>query len=102
MVLILTTVPDAKTASRIARKLVEGKYAACVSVIGNVSSVYRWKKKIETAKEHLLLVKTSHSRYKKCEKFICSVHPYAVPEILSVPVLQGLGKYLAWLGESLK
>jgi periplasmic divalent cation tolerance protein len=101
-VLVLTTVPDAKTASRISRKLVEKRLAACVSAVGGVSSVYRWKGKIENAAERLLLIKTSAARYGALEKFLASIHPYESPEILAVPVKKGLPKYLKWIGDSTK
>jgi periplasmic divalent cation tolerance protein len=96
-ILVLTTVPDEKTGQEIGRTLVEQRLAACVNVLAQCSSVYRWHGKIETATEVPVLIKTVASRYPRVEAAIRANHPYELPEIVSVPVVAGLGEYLGWV-----
>ena len=100
--LVLTTAPDPKTARAIARRLVSGRLAACVSVKDGFISYYRWKGKIEKAGESLLFIKTSKGRYAGLEKALKFSHPYQVPEIISFPVWRGSSEYLSWLHHALK
>jgi periplasmic divalent cation tolerance protein len=95
--LVLTTVPDAETAERLARTLVEERLAACVNVLPPMRSVYRWKGQIESANEQLLVIKTRKADYAAVEARIRALHPYELPEVIAVPVLAGLPAYLAWL-----
>jgi periplasmic divalent cation tolerance protein len=95
--LVLSTCPDADDAQRLARALVEGRLAACVNVIGPVASVYRWHDAVETAGEHLLLIKTPADSYPALEQALRALHPYEVPEIIAVPVERGLNDYLGWV-----
>lgn len=97
---VLTAVDTREHAQHIARTVVEARLAACVQVIGPVTSTYWWQGRIETAEEFLCLIKTRGDRYPELERAIREAHPYQVPEILAVPVAAGLGKYLAWLDES--
>jgi len=94
---VLCTCPDASTAERLAEQLVGERLAACVSVLPGVTSVYRWQGKIERAGEVLLLAKTRADRYAALEKSLASAHPYELPEIIAVPIHQGLEGYLAWI-----
>ena len=94
----LVTVGDEKTASLIAGGLVEDKLAACVSVVGGVTSVYRWKGKVEKSKEFLLVIKTRKSLAEDVGQFIKRHHTYTVPEILFLDVERGSMEYLDWLG----
>ncbi|MFA6434811.1 MAG: divalent-cation tolerance protein CutA [Elusimicrobiales bacterium] len=94
----LVTAGDEKTASSIAGGLVEGKLAACVSMIGGVASTYRWKGKVETAGEVLLVIKTRKSLVEDVEQFVKRNHPSSVPEILFMSVEHGSRDYLDWLG----
>lgn len=96
----LTTAPDRATARRIARALVGEKLAACVSLVAGVESVYRWKGKMETAREVLLVIKSGAASAGRLRRRIGELHPYEVPEILHLPVTGGAAKYLAWIGES--
>ena len=100
--LILTTVGNEPDAEKIARTLVEEKLAACVNVVPLTFSVYRWKGKIEKDPELLLVIKTVPSRYKALEKRIRTLHPYSIPEVLAMPVVEGNPAYLKWLKESLR
>lgn len=95
--LVLTTVPDAETAERISKILVEDRLAACVSRSSLCLSSFRWMGKIEVEKEHILFIKTSRSRYPELEKKLTSVHPYDVPEIFAVPIKAGHKNYLDWV-----
>ena len=97
--LIYCTCPDREHADRIAGHLVSERLAACVTIMAPTVSVYTWQGKLETAEEHLLLIKTSQSRYAELEQAILSVHPYELPEIIAVPIEQGLPAYLHWIDE---
>jgi periplasmic divalent cation tolerance protein len=95
---VLTATDKREDAERIARSLVEMRLAGCVQIVGPVTSMYRWKGKIETAGEWLCLVKSRGECYGAIEQAIRSLHPYETPEILALPVLGGSRDYLAWLG----
>ncbi len=98
--LVLSTCPDEESALAIARHVVETRAAACVNVLPGLRSVYRWQGRVEEAHERLLLVKTRAERYAAVESAIRELHPYELPEILSVPLLAGLPAYLAWIDEA--
>ncbi len=95
--IVLCTCPDKDTAETIARLLVNDKLAACVNILPGVTSVYRWHEQIESAQEHLLLIKANKSLYQTIEKTIKKHHPYELPEIIAVPVENGLPEYLHWI-----
>lgn len=100
--LVITTVPNIDTARSLAEKLVNERAAACVNIIAPCISTYLWQGKLETAEEHTLLIKTSRSRYQRLEQLIQEVHPYELPEIIGIPVEQGLPAYLAWVAAETK
>ena len=95
--IVLTTCPDAASAERIARVLVEEGLAACVNILPPMRSIYRWKGKIEDASEQLLVIKSAASRFPAIRDRLRSLHPYELPEIIAVPIADGLPEYLAWL-----
>lgn len=95
--LVITTMPNPATAHALAEKLVSERAAACVNVMSPCTSIYLWQGKLETAEEHTLLIKTSRSRYQRLEQLIKEAHPYELPEIIAIPVEQGLPAYLAWV-----
>jgi periplasmic divalent cation tolerance protein len=97
IVLVLTNLPDRATATRLATLLVENRHAACVNILAECTSVYRWEGKVEMATEVPLLIKTTASAYPGLEQTIHANHPYALPEIVSVAVGNGLAAYLAWV-----
>jgi periplasmic divalent cation tolerance protein len=97
----LCTVPDAGTAERLARLLIEKHLAACVNIMPGLTSVYDWQGQIETADELLLLIKTRSDRYPGLEAAIRDSHPYELPEIISVPIGQGLEAYFNWIDQTL-
>ena len=101
-VVVLVTCGSAKQAKTIAEAVVRERLAACVNVLeSSVRSVYRWKGRVETAKEHLLLIKTSRRRFGALEKEIRRLHSYELPEIIALPIVQGSKSYLEWLERSL-
>ena len=97
VLLVLTQCPDQETAERIAGSLVERRLAACVNILGPCRSVYRWQGEIERAEEIPLLIKTTRAGYPELEAAILALHPYQVPEIVALPLDQGLPAYLAWV-----
>jgi len=95
--LVFTTLPDTQSAHRVGETLVREGLAACVSILPPMQSIYTWHGKIETATEHLVLVKSQVSRYTAIQERIQALHPYELPEIIAVPIADGLPAYLAWL-----
>jgi periplasmic divalent cation tolerance protein len=97
--LVFTNAPDRETAVRIAEALVDKRLAACVNVLSGCTSVYRWQGAVERAEEVPMLVKTRAARYPEVEAIIRHLHPYELPEVIAVPVTQGLPDYLQWVAE---
>ena len=97
---VRVTAPDAETARRLARLLVEERLAACVQVLPGITSVYRWEGTVEVATEHLLLVKSTSERFEAIRERVCAEHPYDTPEVLAVPVVAADVRYAAWLDAS--
>jgi periplasmic divalent cation tolerance protein len=100
ILLALSTFPDAATARRIARDLVELRLAACGNVLPQIHSVYRWQGKVESTEEALAIFKLSANRYPEFEARLRSLHPYDVPEIVACPVDKALPEYLRWVIDS--
>lgn len=82
--LVVSNVPDEGVASTIARTLVDERLAACVNVLGRCRSVYRWQGAVEAADEVTLLVKTTRARHDECVQRLAALHPYDVPEIVTI------------------
>ena len=100
--LILNTCPDLPTAQTLAEGLVRDRLAACVNILPSLLSTYRWHGEIESAEEHLLMIKTHSDRYSDLEQYIQQRHPYELPEIIAVPIVDGLPGYLAWIGKEIE
>jgi len=100
ILLALSTFPDAETARRISNQLVSERFAACANILSAVESIYRWKEKIETGSETLVLFKLSEDRQSAFQEKLRSLHPYEVPEIIFAPVSSGLPEYLRWVAEN--
>ena len=99
---VLVTCGSMKEARNIARGVVEKRLAACVNIgTAAVESVYRWKGKVETGREYLLVMKTTASRLKELEEEVKKVHSYEVPEFVVLEVAAGSKEYLRWVQESL-
>ncbi len=95
--LILTTMPDHQSAQQLGEALVREGLAACVNILPPMQSIYTWRGTIETATEHLVLVKAPASRYGTIQERILALHPYELPEIIAVGMADGFPAYLAWL-----
>jgi periplasmic divalent cation tolerance protein len=95
--IVTITAPAGAPAARIARTLVAERLAACVNIVPRISSIYRWKGKVERATESLLIAKTRGALLPRLIKRVQSIHPYEVPEIVAVPISRGAKSYLAWL-----
>ncbi|MDP9003930.1 MAG: divalent-cation tolerance protein CutA [Verrucomicrobiota bacterium] len=95
--LACSTFPEIETARRIARQLVTENFAACANIIPGVESIYRWQDKIEDAQETLVLFKITAARYPAFQEKLRSLHPYEVPEIICLPISDGLPEYLQWV-----
>ena len=95
--LVMTKVPDNAVATRIARALIDARAAACVNILAPCESVYRWQGIVETAAEIPLLIKTTDAAYPRVEEILRECHPYAVPEMIAVPITYGLPAYLTWV-----
>jgi len=96
---ILLTAPDAETAERIGRALVEERLAACANVVPGVVSVFRWEGAVRREAEALVIVKTVAARVEEVRARVVELHPYDVPEVLVLPVVGGHAPYLAWVAE---
>jgi periplasmic divalent cation tolerance protein len=100
ILLALSTFPDAEIARRISNQLVSEHFAACANILPSVESIYRWKDKIESGNETLVLFKLSEDRQSTFRDKLRSLHPYDVPEIIFVPIASGLTDYLQWVSEN--
>ena len=97
--LILSTCPNKKTGNAIARALVHERLAACVNLIPVAQSIYRWKGKVESAKEILLVIKARAADYKRIESRLQTLHPYTLPEVIAINIARGSASYLAWIAD---
>jgi periplasmic divalent cation tolerance protein len=95
--LVLSTVPDEELGRRIARTLVEERLAACVNVSPGVTSFYRWDGKLVEDREFILLIKTKASVLERLEARLKELHPYEIPEFISLTIASGSPEYLGWL-----
>ncbi len=101
-IIIISNLPDLSTAERLATTLVERKLAACVNILPQVNSVYRWRGQVEQATEVAVMIKTVAHRYDEIELVIKAMHTYDVPEIIALPITRGLPAYLDWLSAETK
>jgi len=99
---VLVTCSSREEAEKISKILVEERLAACVNVVSTVKSFFWWEGKIDEAEEHLLIIKTSVEKMEKLIERVKELHSYSVPEIISLPILEGNKDYLKWVEESLK
>jgi periplasmic divalent cation tolerance protein len=98
--IVLTTAGSREEAEKIAQALVERRLAACVNIVGPIHSVYRWQGKVESAAEHLLLIKTIAAKFDAVAKTIRELHSYELPECLELPIEAGNAEYLKWIEDS--
>jgi periplasmic divalent cation tolerance protein len=101
-ILVITNAPDRKVAAQLAEKLIGEHVAACVNVLAPCQSIYHWHGKTESVEEIPMLIKTTTARYTEVERIIRAEHPYELPEIISVPITNGLPEYLQWVENETK
>jgi periplasmic divalent cation tolerance protein len=99
-VVVLTTVGRSTDSHTLASTLVTERLAACVNVLGEMDSIYRWQGAVETERERQIIIKTTAERLPMLQARVHELHPYEVPEFVVVPVVGGTEKYLNWLRES--
>ena len=97
VLVVLCTCPDSATADSLATGLVENGFAACVNILPEIRSIYRWENETQRDSEVLMVIKTCHDAYAKLESWLVDHHPYEVPEVLALPAEQGAEKYLEWI-----
>lgn len=97
VLLVFTNAPDPEAAQKLAHGLVSARLAACVNVLAECTSVYRWNGQIETASETPMLIKTRSALFAEVKAFIIEHHPYEVPEVIALSVGDGSSAYLEWL-----
>ncbi len=102
MILVTTTFESKQEAKKIGKILVDSRLAGCAQVSGPVTSVYRWKGKIENSQEYCLSVKTVSALYQQLEKSIKEHHPYETPEIIATPTYAHSQEYGDWLEDQLQ
>ena len=100
--IVLTTTGSQEEARKIARALVDRRLAACVNIIPQVESIYRWQGKVEDAYEWLLLIKTTTAAFERVRDAIRELHSYDLPECISFSVEDGSSDYLDWISESVE
>lgn len=96
-VVVVTTLPDRAAALTLAQELIARRLAACVNVLADCTSVYRWQGKVENVTEVPVLIKTRTALYPELEAAVRELHPYELPEIIAVPISHGLTEYLEWV-----
>ena len=101
MLVVLTTTSNNEEAEALANGLVESRLAACVQILPNMRSIYRWEGKIENESEHLLLIKTLPEKFEAVERFINENHSYDTPEVVALPAAKISLGYLNWMKDSL-
>ena len=100
--IVLTTTGSHDEARKIAYALVERRLAACVNIVPQIESVYRWQEKVETAMEWLLLIKTQADLFDRVRDAVKELHSYDLPECIMLEVAAGSGEYLNWIAESVR
>jgi len=96
-IVVLITASTEEEAAQIARALVESRLAGCVNIIQGVRSIYRWQGKVEDEVEVLMILKTRRALFDELMRRVKELHSYAVPEIISLPITEGMEEYLEWL-----
>lgn len=99
-VMVLITASSGEEATRLAEMLVGAHLAACVQILPEMESIYRWQGNIERANEVLLIAKTARAKFALLEREVRNLHSYETPEIVAVPIIEGSPAYLEWLAKS--
>jgi periplasmic divalent cation tolerance protein len=98
-IIVYITASSEEEAGKIAKALLEAKLAACVNIVNNVRSIYRWEGKIEAGSEVLMIVKSRRELFRRLRDAVKKLHSYSVPEVVALPVIEGSEDYLNWLRE---
>lgn len=98
--LMLTTVSSREEASTIASELVSRRLAACVNIVGPISSVYRWQGAVENSEEFLLIIKSTEAQFRPIQSALGELHSYQLPELISFTIDAGAESYLDWIAAS--
>ena len=101
-IIALSTFANKKQAQKISKELIEEGLATCVNIIEKVDSIYRWKTKIVSEKEVMVIIKTLKLNQQKLKKFISNKHPYDNPELIIISIDDGLKEYLDWIAKDIK
>lgn len=101
-VVVFVTSKDAAESEKIAHALVEKRLAACVNILPQIRSFYRWEGKIQDDPEYLMVIKTSRELFSAVRAEVERLHSYHVPEVICLPIVEGSSNYLTWLGECLR
>jgi len=101
-IVVLSTSANAAEGEKLARRLVDERLAACVSVVPGMRSYYRWNGAVESSEECLLVVKSARRLFADLKSAIEAEHSYEVPEVLALPVVDGAANYLGWLDANLR
>jgi len=96
---VLVTVPNVEVAYSIAKTIVKEKIAACVNVIPEIRSIYTWEEDVCDEPEALMIIKTRRQLFEKLKERVTELHPYDVPEIIALPLVDGIKDYLSWVLE---
>ena len=100
ILVLLCTCPDAATAERIAHQLVGASLVACVNIVPGLRSIYRWNGAVQSDEEVLMVLKTPAERLSEACARLVALHPYDVPEVVALPVVDGHHPYLQWVADS--
>lgn len=100
--IVLTTAGSKDEALKIARQLIERRFAACVNIVPHVESIYRWKRKVESSQEWLLIIKSTTEKFGEVRDAIQQLHSYELPECIALSIEDGSPAYLQWLEESVE
>lgn len=98
--IVLVAAPDLKAARALARAALKARLIACANLVPKIESHYRWRGKIESGAEVLLILKTQKTKLAALEKLVLAKHPYETPEFLVLPLGAGNERYLSWIGSS--
>ena len=101
-IVVLSTCATLDDAERMARALISERLAACVNVVPQIRSYYLWKGELEVAGEFLLIIKSSRDLFDALKTEVEKLHPYEVPEVIALPIVEGAENYLSWLGHNLR
>ena len=101
LIVVLTSISDAKAAETLAHQVVSRRLAACCSIVPGITSIYRWQGELTRDDEALIVIKTAKSRFGELEAFMHEFHPYEVPELIALSAQDCTNEYLLWMSEQI-